>query len=211
MFPRTPSLAMRPGAENLFNGEVTVLGLRIRFPDGLVGYIGAQARAGHSVQVDLGVGVEVYLGVNTTSTASTIEFQNPNLADQPLPAHSGLLSIGGNVDIAGFGLEGSFSLLVGADALNLEIHAGLQFFGSTVLHVGGTADIYYGAEPGLVLDTALTLGDTTSTGDPVPFGVAGIFQASSSVVALDRHPRGVGRDRGQEPGIATSQRHHFHR
>src|SRR5262249_55003210 len=81
----------------------------------------------------------------------------------------------------GFGLDGSFSLLVGANALELELHAGLQFFGSTVLHVDGTAGIYYDALPGLVLDAALTLGGTTSSGDPIPFAVAGIFQASAQL------------------------------
>ncbi|WP_406694298.1 PKD domain-containing protein [Singulisphaera sp. Ch08] len=167
-----------PGAESLLNAEATGR-LRIN-SDGLIGYIGLQADL-NIPQVDLRAGVEVYLGVNTTSTASTIEFQNPNLEDQPLPAHSGVLYIGGLVDIAGFGLEGSFSLLVGAEALELEIHAGLQFFGASVLRVDGTAGIYYGANPGLVLDAALTLGGSTSSGDPVPFGVQGIFEASGQL------------------------------
>lgn len=167
-----------PGAENLLNAEATGR-LRIN-SDGLIGYIGLQADL-NIPQVDLRAGVEVYLGVNTTATASTIEFQNPNLEDQPLPARSAVLYVGGLVDIAGFGLEGSFSLLVGAEALEMEIHAGLQFFGTSVLRVDGTAGIYYGATPGLVLDAALTLGGSTSSGDPVPFGVPGIFEASGQL------------------------------
>ncbi|WP_422923846.1 PKD domain-containing protein [Singulisphaera sp. PoT] len=167
-----------PGAESLLNGEVTGR-LRIN-SDGLIGYIALQGSL-DIPQVDLGAGVEIYLGVNTTSTASTIQFQNPNLDDQALPAHSGILYVGGNVDIAGFGLDGSFSLLVGADSLEMEIHAGLQFFDATALRVDGTAGIYYGANPGLVLNTALTLGGTTSSGAPIPFGVAGIFQASAQL------------------------------
>ncbi|MHC5543766.1 hypothetical protein ACYOEI_36530, partial [Singulisphaera rosea] len=177
------------GAGSLFNGEATGR-LRIN-SDGLVGYIAVQAEL-DIPDVDLNAGAEVYLGVNTTSTASTIEFQNPKFDDQPLPAHSGVLYIAGNVDIAGFALGGTFSLLVGADALRMEIHAGLQFFDASVLRVDGTAGIYYGANPGLVLDTALTAGGTAANGDPIPFGVSGIFTASAQLSLSIDTRRGFG-------------------
>jgi hypothetical protein len=165
-----------PGAEELLNTEASGL-LRITKEE-LVGAIGLQS-AFDIPGVNLNADVEAFVGINTTTRAASLQFQNANLPDREILPQSTEIYVGGTLEMGGFDLEGSFRMLVSSQALQLEVDAYVGFFDVEAAHATGTAAIYYNqpsGQNGLVLDAVLTVGESDKL-----FGIPHVLEVGGTL------------------------------
>ncbi len=183
------------GAEGLFAAELAGV-LKID-GNGLVGALGLRVAAALPINVtgvDINGNLTIYMGINTTPTAGTLVFQNPNVSGQSLASRtiqpqSVEVYVKGGLKLGGFAVDGSFRLFAGAQAVGLDVDANLTLFDLNALSVTGSAAIYYGgpvAQRGLVINAAVTLGNGQT------FGVPGLFEVGGTLrLNVDTRPATV--------------------
>ncbi len=165
-----------PGAGSILNAEAS--GVLSIDSNGFFGGLGIQS----SLSLP-GIGfsgdTKTYLGINTTAQSHVIPFSVGKFVSPTIAARSGAIYVGGSIQFGALKVDGSFQLMAGAQAINLDVDGKISFAGIPALSVTGSAAIYYGMasnQNGLVLHAGLTLGDGGTIGVPGVFEIGGSLQ-----------------------------------
>ena len=171
-----------PGAGDILNLDVG--GTLVVTRNGLYGTLEVDREVDLNIAgLELGADVGGLLEVNTTGI--DVDHENWSIA-----ARSAGFLLDGKVTIAGFELDGLYTLTVNSQQLQMLFDANLAVAGFSAVNVRGTAQIIYsGANPGLILNTALRIDGQNGI---IPFGSGDLFQLRGDLFLNVDTTRGFG-------------------
>jgi hypothetical protein len=105
----------------------------------------------------LSAGLNAVIGVNTTSAPVSVS-DIPTVFSPTLAWRSAVLLVEGQLRAGGFHVRGKFGITVSGEWVQMLTDAGLDVFSLADVRVTAAAAVYYGANPGLVLDAGLGAG-----------------------------------------------------
>ena len=183
----TAKIDLKIGSTSIFKFDA--LGYLRIDSTGVVAVINLSLQQGFSIPSALGIGFSVgfVMELNTTGSEETFQDPAPNSSKTYTVANGFFLQMSGYIEVLILKINGSFTLSVDSDHFLLEISANVNILGAS-LGVSGFAGIYYGSNPGFVLDVQLTLGsnNTVVVNPASGITISGSFQLSINTTGVTR-------------------------